>query len=501
MNKNYSTKNDTSLSSEVFYDKRENTGSTKHSVDSSIRSSISLSPSSNAPMGDVKCCQPSNYDDDDTCYYDTTHSKEDYYEEDYEEEMEHDIEGKESMTEEEYLAKKRKRRILFTKLQTYELEKRFRQQKYLSAPERESLSKIINLTPTQVKIWFQNHRYKCKRSRQERRKQREILSQVLTNKVQVSNFRDGDISINKRISEEENDSPEQKPQFNNHKKYEWSELSHVKAHFHGTNDHNHAIPNTPSNDQDEEDYYEYFKRSTSHRKFPKSDKNNPFYSVFDEEKASNIIIETSKESKPIVIQHNQDKSAKKNIHDIHKSRAYDTSHKRMKRIRQLTLAKFKKNNLQLAHGNKMKHNYESNNTQVPTNYCVEACQKYVQTPPYNIHHPYMNPDSPQRYWFKGPKFNNNNNIKDGHINRTFDYIETSENRAVKLKSDKIIDTYANYKKYLEHSPSTEFANVTHVNSDFDSRMHKQYIDNLLYSHFPLTKSYQYYYHPKAKIIE
>nr|SCZ83945.1 ventral nervous system defective transcription factor [Euperipatoides kanangrensis] len=64
--------------------------------------------------------------------------------------------------------KKRKRRVLFSKAQTYELERRFRQQRYLSAPEREHLASIIRLTPTQVKIWFQNHRYKTKRARQER---------------------------------------------------------------------------------------------------------------------------------------------------------------------------------------------------------------------------------------------------------------------------------------------------------------------------------------------
>jgi hypothetical protein len=54
--------------------------------------------------------------------------------------------------------KRRKRRVLFTKAQTYELERRFRQQRYLSAPEREQLAMQIRLTPTQVKIWFQNHR-------------------------------------------------------------------------------------------------------------------------------------------------------------------------------------------------------------------------------------------------------------------------------------------------------------------------------------------------------
>ncbi|XP_032804221.2 homeobox protein Nkx-2.2 [Petromyzon marinus] len=65
-------------------------------------------------------------------------------------------------------SKKRKRRVLFSKAQTYELERRFRQQRYLSAPEREHLASLIRLTPTQVKIWFQNHRYKMKRARAEK---------------------------------------------------------------------------------------------------------------------------------------------------------------------------------------------------------------------------------------------------------------------------------------------------------------------------------------------
>lgn len=64
--------------------------------------------------------------------------------------------------------KKRKRRVLFSKAQTYELERRFRQQRYLSATEREHLASLIRLTPTQVKIWFQNHRYKTKRARHEK---------------------------------------------------------------------------------------------------------------------------------------------------------------------------------------------------------------------------------------------------------------------------------------------------------------------------------------------
>ncbi|KAM9840310.1 NK2 homeobox 2b [Aulostomus maculatus] len=61
----------------------------------------------------------------------------------------------------------RKRRVLFSKSQTFELERRFRQQRYLSATEREHLAGLIHLTPNQVKIWFQNHRYKMKRARTE----------------------------------------------------------------------------------------------------------------------------------------------------------------------------------------------------------------------------------------------------------------------------------------------------------------------------------------------
>ncbi|KAM8809316.1 homeobox protein Nkx-2.4 [Eudromia elegans] len=62
-----------------------------------------------------------------------------------------------------HAAPRRKRRVLFSQAQVYELERRFKQQRYLSAPEREHLASLIHLTPTQVKIWFQNHRYKMKR--------------------------------------------------------------------------------------------------------------------------------------------------------------------------------------------------------------------------------------------------------------------------------------------------------------------------------------------------
>uniref|UniRef100_A0A3Q3IWE4 Homeobox domain-containing protein n=2 Tax=Monopterus albus TaxID=43700 RepID=A0A3Q3IWE4_MONAL len=63
---------------------------------------------------------------------------------------------------------RRKPRVLFSQSQVSELERHFRQQRYLSAPEREHLAHILKLTSTQVKIWFQNRRYKCKRQRQDK---------------------------------------------------------------------------------------------------------------------------------------------------------------------------------------------------------------------------------------------------------------------------------------------------------------------------------------------
>ena len=64
----------------------------------------------------------------------------------------------------EEIMRRRKRRMLFTKGQLRVLQERFRHQCYISTPERELLASKLNLSPMQVKIWFQNHRYKCKRS-------------------------------------------------------------------------------------------------------------------------------------------------------------------------------------------------------------------------------------------------------------------------------------------------------------------------------------------------
>lgn len=59
--------------------------------------------------------------------------------------------------------KKRRPRALFSHAQVYELERRFAVQKYLTAHEREQLATMLHLTETQVKIWFQNRRYKSKK--------------------------------------------------------------------------------------------------------------------------------------------------------------------------------------------------------------------------------------------------------------------------------------------------------------------------------------------------
>uniref|UniRef100_A0A0K0ESK9 Homeobox domain-containing protein n=1 Tax=Strongyloides stercoralis TaxID=6248 RepID=A0A0K0ESK9_STRER len=58
---------------------------------------------------------------------------------------------------------KRKPRVLFTHTQVMRLEEKFKQQKYVNSSEREELAMTLGLTPTQIKIWFQNRRYKCKR--------------------------------------------------------------------------------------------------------------------------------------------------------------------------------------------------------------------------------------------------------------------------------------------------------------------------------------------------
>lgn len=59
--------------------------------------------------------------------------------------------------------RKKRSRAAFSNQQVFELERRFGHQRYLSGPERADLAAALKLTETQVKIWFQNRRYKTKR--------------------------------------------------------------------------------------------------------------------------------------------------------------------------------------------------------------------------------------------------------------------------------------------------------------------------------------------------
>ncbi len=60
--------------------------------------------------------------------------------------------------------KEKKGRATFSGMQIDELEKAFNATQYLTTAERARLAERLSLSESQVKIWFQNRRTKCRRT-------------------------------------------------------------------------------------------------------------------------------------------------------------------------------------------------------------------------------------------------------------------------------------------------------------------------------------------------
>ncbi|XP_058969168.2 homeobox protein EMX2 [Pocillopora verrucosa] len=71
--------------------------------------------------------------------------------------------GREGFNRQQRFKKKRRKRTIFTCDQLSRLESQFADQQYVVGAERQQLAEALNLSETQIKIWFQNRRIKWRK--------------------------------------------------------------------------------------------------------------------------------------------------------------------------------------------------------------------------------------------------------------------------------------------------------------------------------------------------
>ncbi|KAE9556129.1 hypothetical protein FO519_000617 [Halicephalobus sp. NKZ332] len=122
----------------------------------------------------------------------------------------------------ETFGERRKERVIFTQQQTIELKRQFILKKYLNAQERETLAATIGLKPSQVKTWFQNQRYNCKRQEKEQdiyevdRKNNESSDEVIPDGPNISlKLKTTSDTISMEIESSSNNHPKQCAEYSN----------------------------------------------------------------------------------------------------------------------------------------------------------------------------------------------------------------------------------------------------------------------------------------------